>query len=95
MNWLILILFGAASRFLPSLAARVVTAFGLGLFTFGALSVSVQAVDTLFQSHLGNIEGDAIALMNIGGILPGMKLMMAALVARITWLSTRVIIRKI
>lgn len=95
MPWLVFMLFGAFSRFLPIIAARLLTAFGVGLFTAGALSTLYITLKTEMGGWQTRVPASALALMDIGYIPQSIWFIVSCIGVRLAWLSTQTIIKKI
>jgi hypothetical protein len=95
MHYLIMLLFGALSRFLPWVVAKGLTALGLGVFTLAALTTLFSQAKGYLTHHMSYIPVDVYMLMDTSGILSALSMLLAAMATRIGWLATQTAVRKI
>jgi hypothetical protein len=84
---------GTISAFLlaitGSLAARVLTSIGIGIFSYAALSTLADSVISAAQSNYGQIDSTVFQLINLGGIGESMGILSAALITKATMLAIK------
>lgn len=62
--------------------ARIITAFGIGIVTYTALTTGIDAVEAILIANTGLFVADALQVINLAGILEGMSIILAALLTR-------------
>jgi hypothetical protein len=84
---------GTISAFLlaitGSLAARVLTSIGIGIFSYAALSTLAGSVISAAQSNFGQIDSTVFSLINLGGIGESMGILSSALITKATMLAIK------
>lgn len=72
-----------------SLAARVFTTLGLGLVVFTGLSALLTAITTQITAQYANIPALTMQLIQLGGGIDAISIILAALTARVSMIALK------
>lgn len=95
MHYIVLFFFGAFARVLPWLVAKVLTAFGIGLFTLAGLTVLFNQASGYLTGQIGSLPATIYQLLDTGGYLAGVTIILSAMSTRIAWLATSTVVKKL
>lgn len=62
--------------------SKILVAFGVGIVTYTALTTGIDAVEAILIANTGSFAADALQVINLGGVLEGMSILLAALTTR-------------
>lgn len=96
MQFIVLLVLGGLTRIFPVIVARILTSFGLGLASFGAMTTLFGILKGQIESYMGHtFMGDAGALLSIAGVGQAVAIVLSAIAIRVAWLSTKISIKKL
>lgn len=77
---------------LSTFTVRLMTALGISLTTYSAISRLVDGLINRLQVYLSQVPADILAIMSMAGVGEGLSLIASALVTRAFFVSARVFI---
>jgi hypothetical protein len=72
-----------------SVAARVLTALGIGIISYAALSTLANQAVSAAETNYYSIQATVLALINMGGIGKSLGILTSALITKATMLAIK------
>jgi Protein of unknown function (DUF2523) len=95
MPYLIMILMGALTRFLPYIVAKLFAAFGIGLFTYGGIILLFDSLKFQLNTYFSNLPHDALTLLDMGGITHAIAIALGAISTKLALKAATLTLRKL
>ena len=76
---------GVLTALAAPLAKKVLTALGMGVVSYAAITAALAGVTSAITSAYGAITGDIAAILSLAGFGQAMGIILGAMAARITY----------